>query len=96
MASRRAAPSLQGSMKIRPFEPRGARAVGQIAKLLIGQGYGFVRLRDNREIYFHRADVREGTSFNELSVGDSVVFELFEDRVSGPRAVQLQRARRSR
>jgi len=83
-------------MKIRPFEPRGARAVGQIAKLLIGQGYGFVRLRDNREIYFHRADVREGTSFNELSVGDSVVFELFEDRVSGPRAVQLQRARRSR
>ena len=78
------------------FEPRGTRAAGRVAKLFIGQGYGFIRLADDREIYFHRADLREGTSFNKLTVGDAVVFELFEDRISGARAVQLQRARRSR
>jgi cold shock CspA family protein len=78
-------------MVSRPFEPRGARAAGHIAKLFVGQGYGFIRVAGEREIYFHRADVREGTPFNELRVGDSVVFELFEDRISGARALQVRR-----
>ena len=83
-------------MITRPAELRGVRAVGRIVKLFIGQCYGFVRLADTREIYFHRADLREGTAFSELSVGDSVVFELFEDRISGARALQLRRQADSR
>ena len=83
-------------MVTQPAEPRGISAVGHIVKLFIGQCYGFVRLSDDREIYFHRADLREGTAFSELSVGDSVVFELFEDRISGDRALQLRRQARSR
>jgi cold shock CspA family protein len=82
-------------MIMRPSEPHGARAVGRIVKLLVGQGCGFIRLPDDREIYFHRADVREGTSFNDLRVGDSVVFELLDDRISGARALKV-RPRRSR
>ena len=79
-----------------PPEPRGRCAVGQIVKLFVGQCYGFVRLPDAREIYFHRADLCEGTKFRELSIGDSVVFELFEDRISGARALQLKRQARLR
>jgi cold shock CspA family protein len=71
----------------RPIDPRGRPATGRIAKILVGQGHGFIRLGDDREIYFHRGDSRAGTAFNELRIGDSVTFELFEDSVSGARAL---------
>lgn len=74
----------------------GPHAVGRITRLLVGQGYGYIRLADEREIYFHRADVSEGTSINDLRLGDSVAFELLEDHVSGPRALQVKRRRRQR
>jgi cold shock CspA family protein len=35
--------------------------VGTIVRLIIGQSYGFIRLGDRREVFFHRADVQEGT-----------------------------------
>lgn len=73
----------------RPPERRGTSRTGRIVTLFIGQGQGFIRLADDREVFFHRSDVREGTSFNELAVGDTVTFELLEDNVSGPRAVQV-------
>lgn len=80
-----------------PPERRGAVASGRIVKLLVGQGHGFIRLDDGRDIFFHRADVREGVAFNTLSVGDAVSFELLDDTVSGARAIRVRRrARRSR
>ena len=72
-------------------EPQRVLASGQIVRLLIGQAYGFIRLADRGEVYFHRADMGEGRSFNSLRVGDSVTFELFDDRVSGARALQVRR-----
>jgi cold shock CspA family protein len=48
-------------------------------------------MRDNREVYFHRADVQEGTSFNDLEVGETVKFELLDDAVSGARALRVRR-----
>ena len=81
-----------------PVDPHGAKpepqrvlATGRIVRLLIGQAYGFIRLADGREVYFHRADMGEGRSFNSLRVGDAVTFELFDDRVSGARALQVRR-----
>jgi cold shock CspA family protein len=74
----------------RPIDPRGRPATGRIAKILVGQGHGFIRLGDDREIYFHRSDSREGTAFNELQIGDPVTFELFEDAVSGARALRVR------
>jgi len=63
---------------------------------MVGQGHGFIRLANGREVFFHRADVRDGLSFNAFAVGDRVIFELLEDRISGPRAlsVELRRPRR--
>ena len=73
-----------------PAGPRGVPATGRIVKLCVGQGHGFIRLADRRNIYFHRADLAEGTPFHGLVVGDAVVFELLEDRFSGPRGLQVR------
>lgn len=78
----------------RPPERRGVPRTGRIVTLLIGQGHGFIRLANDREVFFHRSDVLEGVSFNDFAVGDAVQFDLLEDDVSGPRAVQV--VRRSR
>jgi cold shock CspA family protein len=77
----------------RPAERRGAASSGRIVKLLIGQSHGFIRLADGREIYFHRSDLEEGTSFNDFAIGDPVNFELLEDEVSGARALRVKRRR---
>jgi cold shock CspA family protein len=63
-------------------------------KLLVGQGHGFIRLRDDRDIFFHRGDLGEGTRFNDLDIGVAVTFELLEDAVSGARALSVKRKTR--
>jgi len=74
-----------------PPERRGIPNTGEIVTLFIGQGHGFIRLANDREVFFHRSDVGEGASFNDFAVGDAVRFDLLEDDVSGPRAVQVVR-----
>jgi cold shock CspA family protein len=69
---------------------------GRIVGLRTGLGYGFIRAAGGREIYFHRSDLEDGTSFNDFAVGQAVTFELLEDRVSGPRALRVKRRRRPR
>jgi len=83
----------------RPWQPtdrRGRPATGRIVRILVGQGYGFIRLPNAREVYFHRADLQEGTAFNDFQIGDAVKFELIEDTVSGARALRVVRHRRPR
>lgn len=80
----------------RPPERRGAASAGRIVDLRTGQGHGFIRLASGREIYFHRSDLEEGTSFNDFAVGQTVSFELLEDRVSGARELRVKRRGRPR
>jgi cold shock CspA family protein len=94
-AGRKPAPTRKAAA-VRPGEKRGVPATGRIVKLHFGQSHGFIRLADDREIYFHRSDVPDGLSFNELVVGDAVAFELLEDAVSGARALRVKRRRASR
>ncbi len=91
-AGRKPAPARTPPSK-RPAERRGVRSTGRIVKLLVGQSHGFIRLEDGRAIFFHRSDVREGTSFNDFAIGDAVTFELLEDAVSGARALRVRRRR---
>jgi len=93
--ARQAAPG-RSAHPTAPPERRGAAATGRIVKLLIGQSHGFIRLADGRDIYFHRSDLQEGTSFNDFAVGDAVTFELLEDAVSGARALRVKPRRRPR
>ncbi len=93
-AVRKAAPARTAAAG-QPVERRGAPGSGRIVRLFVGQSHGFIRLANDREVFFHRSDVREGASFNDFEVGDAVTFELLEDHVSGARALRVER-RRSR
>ena len=64
---------------------------GHVARLSVGQGCGFIRTADGRDIWFHRSDMGEHAAFNALAVGDAVTFDLLEDRISGARALQVRR-----
>ena len=75
----------------RPTDPAGTAATGRITRLLIGQSHGFIREGNGREVFFHRADLRDDTTFNALQVGDPVTFELIDDPVSGARATRVAR-----
>jgi cold shock CspA family protein len=86
----------RGGKLTRPTEPRGVPDTGRIVKLFTGQGYGIIRLGDGREIYFHRADMQEGTSINDVAVGDVVSFERLDDRISGARALGVVKLRQRR
>jgi hypothetical protein len=80
----------------RPTERRGTQATGRIMSILFGRGDGFIRLPNACKAYFHRADLEDGTTFLDLRVGDAVQFELFEDAVSGARALRVMRSKRAR
>jgi hypothetical protein len=58
--------------------------------LWTGQGHGVIRTSQYREVFFHRGDVDEGTRFNDLRIGDTVAFDLLDDKVSGARALRLR------
>jgi cold shock CspA family protein len=79
-----------------PAERRGAASTGRVVKLLIGQGYGFIRIASGREIFFHRSDLEDGISFNDFAIGDPVSFELLDDAVSGARALKVKQRGRPR
>jgi cold shock CspA family protein len=91
-AARRVAPARPGAAPAATVR-RGIRSGGRIVSLQVGQGHGFIRLADHRDVFFHRSDVRDGNSFNDFAVGDAVLFELYDDAVSGPRALDVQRRR---
>lgn len=79
-----------------PAEQRGRPRSGRIVTLVLGQGHGFIRLSDRRNVFFHRSDLREGTRFGDLAIGEHLTFELLEDPISGPRALRVARRRARR
>jgi cold shock CspA family protein len=85
-----------GSAKGPPAPTGGTPASGTIVRLVIGQSHGFIRLRNRREVFFHRSDMSDDTPFNALQVGDRVEFELIVDTISGSRAVRVKRPVRRR
>jgi cold shock CspA family protein len=93
-AGRKATPQGPGK-PARPTDPRGTPGAGRVGRIVTGQSHGFIRLRDGREVFFHRGDLAEGLAFNDLRVGDAVVFELLDDRVSGARALQVRRKQKT-
>jgi CspA family cold shock protein len=63
------------------------RPIGTIARVFRTKGYGFIITNGDREIYFHR-DSLGGLSFEELSKGVPVAFEL-EQGEKGPQAARV-------
>jgi cold shock CspA family protein len=91
--AKKAAPRAKPAASQPPVR-RGVSTTGRIVKLMVGQGHGYIGLPDDREVFFHRSDMRDGASFNDLVVNDPVTFELLEDAISGARALRVTRGRR--
>lgn len=58
--------------------------LGRIAKLMNGEGYGFISTFDGRDVYFHRNSVLD-REFDRLKIGQMVRF-VEEQGVEGPQA----------
>jgi len=59
---------------------------GRVERLFPGDGYGFVRLSDGQEVYFHQHSV-VGAAFKALAVGDEVRVTVHEgESAKGPQA----------
>lgn len=64
-----------------------SRPSGTIARVFRTKGHGFILTEGDREIYFDRNSL-DGLSFDEISKGLQVTFEL-EDGEKGPQAVRV-------
>lgn len=63
--------------------------LGKIRRIM-DRGYGFIRGDDGKDYFFHRSSV-EGTTFEALSEGQSVEFDVEPDRRGrGPRATRVR------
>ncbi len=58
--------------------------IARVSKLFADKGYGFLKIADGREIYFHRNSVLDG-HFEHMEVGTEVHFAE-EDGEKGPQA----------
>ena len=62
---------------------------GKISKLVTDRGFGFITADDGKEYFFHRSGVDGSRSFDTLSGGDKVTFEV-EPSPKGPRANRVR------
>ncbi len=65
---------------------------GTVKKLVQDKGYGFIRIKGGRDIFFHRSSMLNKLVFDGLKEGDDVTFELDEGDAKGPRAEQVDLA----
>lgn len=64
--------------------------IGEVARVIAEGDYGFVRLMDGEEVYFHRNSVTGG-KFDDLSVGSLVrVVLAFDESPQGPQASTVE------
>src|SRR5665213_2850784 len=66
-------------------QQHGREMKGRVAQLSRGRLCGVIKTDDGARVFFHARDL-DGTKYNDIEVGDTVRFELIDDRVSGPRA----------
>ncbi len=63
-------------------------ATGKIKNLR--EGYGFITVKGENDVFFHMSGCTEDSPFNDLTVGDEVEFEMGESR-KGPRAENVRK-----
>lgn len=68
---------------------RHTMAQGFVEKILLDREGGFIRSRDERDVYFHRNSVLNG-HFNDLNPGDEVRF-VEEQGEQGPQASTVEK-----
>ncbi len=65
---------------------------GTIKRLVSEKKFGFIGPEDgSKDIFFHASGLQEGLTFDELQVGDVLMFDV-EQSDKGPRAINVARA----
>lgn len=64
-------------------------ATGTIKKVVSDRGFGFIAADDGREYFFHRDGLESSVSFDGLSGGEKVTFDI-ESSLKGPRAQRVR------
>ena len=64
-------------------------AKGTIRRLIANRGYGFIKVEQGEDLFFHRSDI-EGVEFATLSEGQEVEFEIAQGRDGRKKAVRLR------
>ncbi len=62
---------------------------GTIKKLVSDRGFGFVKVDENNDLFFHHSEV-QGCTFEELAEGDPVEYEVGSGR-QGPCATAVKK-----
>ena len=60
---------------------------GQVVRLKIDRGFGFIKSEQGQDVFFHRSAIQSG-DFDLLREGQEVTFDL-EDSPRGPRAANV-------
>lgn len=65
---------------------------GTIVRLIRDRGFGFIRLQDGSEVFFHHSSMGPG-EFDSLQDGEEMEFTIEQDpRGRGTRAANVKRA----
>jgi CspA family cold shock protein len=65
---------------------------GVIKTIVPGKGFGFIsREGETKDLFFHAKELVEGLVFEDLKVGDAVIFKV-EETQKGPAATNVDRA----
>lgn len=68
-------------------------ATGKVARILVDKGFGFIRLDDGREAFFHKSEVQRepGFQFDQIQPGDEVECQVD----LGPKGLRAERVTRA-
>ena len=69
--------------------------LGRIKSFVRGQGTGYIRDQQGRDVFFHKRDVVD-KGYNDLEVGAQVSFEMIDDPISGARAQRIKAVKREK
>ena len=64
---------------------------GTVKKVVTERGFGFIAAEDGEEYFFHRTGMDSSLTFENMSIGERVSFDV-ERSDKGPRAAHVRAA----
>ena len=61
---------------------------GKVKKLIKERGFGFIKVDDGKDLFFHRSDMRSEDQFETIELEQDVEFEIEKTR-KGSKAVDV-------
>ena len=68
---------------------QGEHVRGTVKNVFREKSFGFIKIDDGRQFFFHRSDLVDGLDFDQLSEGQTLEFEEAQSP-KGPRAKALR------